>query len=291
MHKSLEYLKELIDYIPNKVIFLDIDGVIQYEQKRFDHDMEATCLMLAEKYNDDIYIKMKPWDVCAAYYDWNNIAIGIIHELLETTKSNIVLSSDWRESKSFEEMKALFRLYNLDRYFIDCCNPKINKIDAINEYINKHNLIKYMVIDDRNFFQEFGEKYRNTSAVITMDDYYYIRNVLNKDIPITEDEEYIKIYNLALKYRVDSIDDKKIMFVKEYSFSNFDYKYLLEYLFNYMIIRKDIDLYIFQPNNSNINNLKINGYKASDGFYYIFKDRYSSSKLNDILNKVKIKKL
>ena len=140
MHKSLEYLKEPVINIPDKVIFLDIDGVIQYEQKRFDHYMEATCLMLAQKYNDDIYIKMKPYDVCAAYYDWNNIAIGIIHELLETTNSNIVLSSDWRESKSFEEMKALFRLYNLDRYFIDCCNPEISKQEAINEYIIKHNL-------------------------------------------------------------------------------------------------------------------------------------------------------
>ena len=58
MHKNFEFRKDSIDYNENKILFLDIDGVIQNSQKRFEHDMQATCLMLAEKYDDDIYIKM-----------------------------------------------------------------------------------------------------------------------------------------------------------------------------------------------------------------------------------------
>jgi len=286
VHKDLEFLKTPNEKVENKVIFLDIDGVIQYDQKRFDHNMEATCLMLAAKYNDNIYVEMKPYDVCAAYYDWNNIAIGILHELLETTHANIVLSSDWRESKSFTEMKALFRLYNLDRYFIDCCNPSIGKKEAIIEYVDNHKLDKYMVVDDINFYQEFGEKHRKTSMRINMEDYYYIRNVLNKNIPVLEEKEFIKIYDLVLKYYIDNIDNKKIMFVEGYNASRFDYTYLLEYFFNYMIVRKDVDLYIFKPNNPKITNLNVNGSKSCDGSYYIYKNRYKSYGLDETVDKI-----
>ena len=189
-------------------------------------------------------------------------------------------------------MKALFRLYNLDRYFIACCNPNISKEEAIIEYVDDYKPDKYVVVDDRNFYQTFGEKYRNTRGYINIDDYYYIRMVLNSTINFIEEDKYICFPDsLTLKYNIDTIDDKKIMFIDGFSSRRSNVKYLLEYLFSYMIVRKNIDLYIFNPNGLKLDYLKINGYKASDGNYYIFKDRYSSSELNNIINKIKVKKL
>lgn len=72
--------------------------------------------MLANKYNDDNYSKMSIYDVGATYYDWNNIAIGIIHQLLEDTNSNIVISSDWRTSINLSELNRVIDKIKVKKY-------------------------------------------------------------------------------------------------------------------------------------------------------------------------------
>ena len=56
-----------------KVIFLDIDGVLQpYSfRDRFNHDLDKLQKELAVKYNDEAYLQMDKYDIGAVFYDWH----------------------------------------------------------------------------------------------------------------------------------------------------------------------------------------------------------------------------
>ncbi len=79
-----------------KVVFLDIDGVLQptTAQDRFNHNMESLKKELAEKYNDNHFLELDKYDVAAVYYDWNKEAVDFLHKLLSDCDAEIVISSD-----------------------------------------------------------------------------------------------------------------------------------------------------------------------------------------------------
>jgi len=115
-----------------KIIFLDIDGVLQpFESKeRFknlvlDHRGYTICKpelyeFLERKLNID-YRQYHPFDVAAVYYDWDKTAIALLKVVLDYAHAQIVLSSDWRID-GFNRMKDFFAMYGLDKYFIDVTN-------------------------------------------------------------------------------------------------------------------------------------------------------------------------
>ena len=138
-----------------KVLFLDIDGVLQptTNQYRFDHDMDALKEQLAKEYNEPAYLELDKYDVAAVYYDWDKNAVEELRILLEETGAEIVLSSDWRGSKNLEQMRLLFRIHDLDGYLTELL-PRIkefsDKPDDIPAYLEEHtDLYYYCVIDDR----------------------------------------------------------------------------------------------------------------------------------------------
>lgn len=151
MHKTLDLISEKrndrncklqksdIEDGKKNIIFLDIDGVLQpYDQrKRFDHDLDKLVDYLCDKYNDPIYGEMDKYDVGAAYYDWDDVAVGILTKLIRVTASYVVIHSDWRMANNLVKLKALFRLYNLEDYVIAVC-PQGDKKEAIYEYIEKN---------------------------------------------------------------------------------------------------------------------------------------------------------
>ena len=105
-----------------KIVFLDIDGVLQpFTQYRFDHimngDMENVYYELQNSKGVD-YRKYDRYDVAAVYYDWDKNAVNELKRVLNTTGAKIVLSSSWRDD-SKERMNDLFRIHDLDRYFMD----------------------------------------------------------------------------------------------------------------------------------------------------------------------------
>lgn len=67
-----------------KVIFLDIDGVLQsYDSKsRFSMDKEGLRDELTKKYNVD-YTVYDEYDVSAAYSDWDINAVNRIRTIVE----------------------------------------------------------------------------------------------------------------------------------------------------------------------------------------------------------------
>lgn len=125
-----------------KVIFLDIDGVIQpiSSQKRFGYQWDELCDYLSEKYHNPLYTKMDKADVIAAYQDWDTVALGRIRELAKETNASIVLDTGWCQFNSLENMRALFALYGMDDLIVDAVDLSgfRNKDVAIREYLEQH---------------------------------------------------------------------------------------------------------------------------------------------------------
>lgn len=138
-----------------KVLFLDIDGVIQlFTQYRFDHEPDEVnelCRELTKKFHG--VFDYSAWTVdtggvnyctfSAAVWDWNKEKIEQLKRVLEVTGAKIVLSSSWRDN-GFDAMAALFRIWGLDKFYID---------NIIDEYFwdSRHEM--KMALSDR--YEEF----------------------------------------------------------------------------------------------------------------------------------------
>jgi len=108
----------------DKIVFLDIDGVLQpFTEHRFDHmeeeKMQAMYDRLEEahqrdyrKYHNSYYKGYGKYDVAAVVYDWHSEAVEQLKRILDTTGAKIVLSSAWR-NEDMEGMKDLFRITKL----------------------------------------------------------------------------------------------------------------------------------------------------------------------------------
>lgn len=111
-----------------KVIFLDIDGVLQplSSEKRFRHmeELECRCAELEKAHPPYRYSDIAHngcggnFDIAAVCHDWNPAAVERLRRLLNTTGARIVISSDWRE-KGIEAMRALMAIHELDTYVDD----------------------------------------------------------------------------------------------------------------------------------------------------------------------------
>ena len=147
--------KERNERSERRVIFLDIDGVLQpgVNESRFKHDMDALKEELARKYHEPAYLELDKYDVAAVYYDWDAEAVSRLKHLIEETKAEIVLSSDWRHSKNLEQMKLLFRIHDLDGYLTELLpgtKEFSDKPEDLPVYLSNHpDLYYYCVIDDR----------------------------------------------------------------------------------------------------------------------------------------------
>lgn len=142
------------------VVFLDIDGVLQpcSSQKRFEHDMEQTRADIAEKMGDSRCLELDKYDVAAVYYDWHEKAVQNLHSLIKQCGAEIVISSDWKRSKSIEQLKLLFRIHGLDSYITDMVpyDSHTFKKDEIGEYLAEHPKINsYVVLDDLDMEKNF----------------------------------------------------------------------------------------------------------------------------------------
>ena len=310
MHKGIDNYKKdyyLLDKIneavsEHRTIFLDIDGVIQpMTQKRHDHDNEYLKKYLYEKYNDKRYLDMKHYDAGAVYYDWRPSSVGFLRELLDVTCSNIVLSSDWRYGHSWEELKAFFKLYDLDDYLIDrtpyddTFKILYHHDDSINEYLSLHPEIKkYIVLDDINFFKSFGEKFRHIrNGSLRESDFEYARLVLNGNMNIKIENNTIYLDDfIQVHFNIFDESGFKFMYLDsvwcEYGSMNIDayLTYILAYLYKRYT---DIDEFFLYDEHLKINELGI-GYKDTLGTYSVSNDYDRDSIKYNIKRKI-IKKV
>ena len=153
-----------------KIIFLDIDGVLQpgYKQDRFDHDLKAEKKELAAQ--DARYGELDRYDIGAVRYDWNKQAVEYLRSLCEQTQAQIVVSSAWREGKSVGQLQMLFRLHGLDPYVVDktvesfYCHPNSfyrHRDEQIALYLQQHNDIETFVVIDDGYVSELEKRFPN----------------------------------------------------------------------------------------------------------------------------------
>lgn len=117
-----------------KVIFLDIDGVIQplWQQKRFEHidEIEELAKKLDARipgYSYFDYVTKEEYpeskqslysrkcNLGAVCFDWSEKAIYYLRDILEKHNAMIVISSDWRDFGE-RTVRSFLAIYDLDEY-------------------------------------------------------------------------------------------------------------------------------------------------------------------------------
>lgn len=170
-----------------KVIFLDIDGVLQPTKnngngKRFEINRDNLIESLSSQHNID-YRQYSQFDVAAVYCDWDLEAINIIKRVLKKTGAKIVISSDWRDIRKPNKMRDLLRIHGLDEFYIGD-TPQITEIPnyweqlkmyscrvaEIMAYVekNKETIDTYVAIDDLDLTAGgFSANFIHTDNLIT----------------------------------------------------------------------------------------------------------------------------
>ena len=134
----------------NSIIFLDIDGVLATDKQ---YRTKKTSKSYVTKY--DVY----PFD---------KKCVEVFNEILSETNADIVLSSDWQLYWSLEELNEIFKINGVDKSPFDITNQikvkftsstSFDRASAINKYTKTHNITDYVVIDDLDMTQFFGDEF------------------------------------------------------------------------------------------------------------------------------------
>jgi len=129
----------------DKTIFLDIDGVLATNKQ---------YMMNRKKFWDkhDIAKELR------IPYPFDPKCVKIFNEILDATGADIVLSSDWKQHFSLEDLDLIFKFNGVNKSPIDITtnevasfgNQTMNRAFQIGEYIERNNITNYVVIDDLN---------------------------------------------------------------------------------------------------------------------------------------------
>ncbi len=169
-----------------KVIFLDIDGVLNTQQTFKD---------IYEEYQESHKRRV----------ELDEIRIAYLSEIVKKTNAYIVLISSWRifghmedgifvpTNKRTVELQRLFAKYNI---FIYDMTPFLeSREEEIREWLYNHDVEEYLIIDDEafNYNEEERERLIKTS--------FYLKNA--PDIGLSEKHINEAVKKLNLKKKSD----------------------------------------------------------------------------------------
>ena len=127
-----------------KIIFLDVDGVLYpyHDRKLLTQKPENIIKKLIRI--DRFFNQANALELQLVYEGWNKQAVSYVKRLVEETDAKIVISSSWKYLRSLEDMKLLFKIYDLDSYVIGLTKDTADflKETQIEDYIHQHNEIE-----------------------------------------------------------------------------------------------------------------------------------------------------
>ena len=176
-----------------KIIFLDIDGVLQpYDSENRFYEINAKAQELVKELSAKHHIefsKYSVYDILAVYYDWNMEAVNRLKYILDETDSKIIISSDWRSNKNIYKMRDLLKIKDLDKYWL-ADNTIIKNGNSlaeiraleINDSLKKYFIDNYVILDDMKSLETFFPN----NSVITYD--YLKTSDMEKCIKILKKE-------------------------------------------------------------------------------------------------------
>jgi hypothetical protein len=158
----------------DKVIFLDIDDVINTEEKYGNVDIEKA----QREHNKDpiyrqFYINSARLALESVYNHWNPESIKVLQDICNGTNVKIVISSYWRISYTYEELKFFFRIYDLDKYIVGFTSQSYgDRGMEIKHYLDKHpNVKKFVILDDQDdgITRFYEDNYVKIDKYLSMD--------------------------------------------------------------------------------------------------------------------------
>ena len=187
----------------NKILFLDINGVIEpLSNEKFDLTFDEF-----EKLNEKLekeqginYRKYSKYLIKSVCYYWDKEALKQLKRIVDKTGAKIVISSYWKLN-GIQAMKDFLAIYNLGEYVVDV-TPDVyrDKIDSkpyerifkqpindrsleILEYLKTHDKIEdYIALDDRNLRPFLDGHFVQPYLVLTKKDADEAIYLLNRDI-------------------------------------------------------------------------------------------------------------
>ena len=125
------------------VLFIDIDGVLALEPQ--------------------LNSNQKKWNKEYNRYYFDSKCVKILNQIIEITNPIIIISSDWKDDYSIEEMNRIFELNKVNSKVTDYTDTlwgikfkdlrtelEVCRATEILDYVNKYNIYQYIAIDDLN---------------------------------------------------------------------------------------------------------------------------------------------
>lgn len=173
------------------IVFLDIDGVLQpiSSANRFQIDRKRLREEIAYKYSDDTYLDMDEYDIAAVFVDWKKSAVLNLKKLLKKHSTKIVVSSAWKESRTFDELLKLFRLHDLDKEVIDIIN-----------------YTSYCYSDCTNLIQLTDADIAKVCQIYKLDHQKYYKGRVSEILRYLIDHQEVKQYVILDDMKLEALD-------------------------------------------------------------------------------------
>jgi hypothetical protein len=135
----------------DKVIFLDIDGVVATTR---EHNMTHMAKTYVHKYN---------------VYPYNPKCVKVLNKILEETQATIIMSSDWKLYFDLDQLADIFKINGIDKapvmvthnFYKKHKGKELEDIRTIEikAFLEEHEVEKYVVVDDLDMSEGFGNKF------------------------------------------------------------------------------------------------------------------------------------
>lgn len=140
-----------------KIVFLDIDGVL---------NSWGTMVFFGTSTTDDPR--------------FNPLAVKYLQSIVDDTGAKIVIHSSWMITFEYDEVIDMFVKLGFNRStFLPLIGEEYNRVARIQTAMSEYSPEQYVIIDDTNLTQAFGE---NAIVVDPMDGLTYRNMILAKQL-------------------------------------------------------------------------------------------------------------